>query len=205
MAPAWPRSSPQREESVILGGRTQVGASKPTCRPAPAAARLAAARRPVSRARGRCRGRPDRHCRRCLARQGAAGSAPPDLCLPIWELSFRRRFVSDRANCPTIGAPGGDRYAQAALLLATAVLAARPACAGVTVIESALLDYDNCHWLPAFESFVRLADAGDPVAARIATWMVRLGPTLYGRHFAASNARVTRWRDSAARSLDRDR
>jgi hypothetical protein len=89
--------------------------------------------------------------------------------------------------------------------LATAVLAVLPARAGVADIKPALQDDEDCRGLSAFEAFVGLVDAGDPVAARIATLRVRLEPALYGRPFAASNAEAELWRDIAAQALHRDR
>jgi len=83
---------------------------------------------------------------------------------------------------------------RAALALLSAAVVAMPALAGEREFEHALQQYEDCHWQQAFESFSRLADAGDPQAARIAAQMVRYGVELYGQKFEATTVQLERWR-----------
>ena len=59
--------------------------------------------------------------------------------------------------------------------------------------DTALQDYERCHWLSAFEQLLRLADRGHAQAARMAMQMVRYGPALYGQTFALSPGQMERF------------
>ncbi|MDP1900983.1 MAG: hypothetical protein Q8K96_11080 [Rubrivivax sp.] len=59
--------------------------------------------------------------------------------------------------------------------------------------DTALQDYERCHWLLAFEQLVRLADRDHEHAARMAMQMHRYGPGLYGQAFALSPGQVERY------------
>ncbi len=59
--------------------------------------------------------------------------------------------------------------------------------------DTALQDYERCHWLPAFEQLVRLADRDHAHAARMAMQMHQYGPGLYGQAFALSPGQVERF------------
>ncbi|MEO6410706.1 MAG: hypothetical protein ABIO45_18405 [Burkholderiaceae bacterium] len=60
---------------------------------------------------------------------------------------------------------------------------------------------EACHWPQAYAAFARLADAGDPRAARIAVQMHAHGPRLFAQAFEAKTERLERWRDVAANGL----
>jgi hypothetical protein len=88
----------------------------------------------------------------------------------------------------------------AVTLLATLVLAASsPASAREEAdaqpvrLEQARADYDAGHYRQAFDAFTRLADRGDPEAARIAVLMARYGTRLYGEEFSVTAAQARRW------------
>ena len=49
--------------------------------------------------------------------------------------------------------------------------------------DTALQDYERCHWLLAFEQLVLLADRGHAHAARMAMQMHQYGSALYGQVF----------------------
>lgn len=59
--------------------------------------------------------------------------------------------------------------------------------------DTALQDYERCHWLPAFEQLVRLAERDHAQAARMAMQMYQHGPGLYGQTFALSPGQVERF------------
>ncbi len=59
--------------------------------------------------------------------------------------------------------------------------------------DTALQDYDRCHWLLAFEQVVLLADRGHVHAARMAMQMHQYGPGLYGQTFALLPGQVERF------------
>lgn len=48
-------------------------------------------------------------------------------------------------------------------------------------------------WAEVYESVTRLADAGSAAAARLALQMHRLGPSVYGVAFEASESQLRRW------------
>jgi len=65
--------------------------------------------------------------------------------------------------------------------------------------EHAINHFAHGHWSDAFDELVRLADAGDPEAARIAMLMAVRGPRLFGRTFPASSSQRKRWHEVASR------
>ena len=72
--------------------------------------------------------------------------------------------------------------------LAPIATAAPPAGTGPgaspEAFDEALQIYERNHWLQAFDAFRRLAGQGHAGAARMVVQMHRLGPGLYGQHFA---------------------
>ena len=77
-----------------------------------------------------------------------------------------------------------------------AMVPARASAADAATAEAfdtALQDYARCHWLPAFEQLVRLADRDHAQAARMAMQMYRYGPGLFGQTFALSPGQVERF------------
>ncbi len=87
-----------------------------------------------------------------------------------------------------------------AVALALAYAAAgvsAPAAAGTDDLEAAARLHDDCHWPEVFAAYARLADTGQPEAARIAAQMVRHGRALHGQSFDAAPERVARWRGAA--------
>lgn len=70
----------------------------------------------------------------------------------------------------------------------------RPENEALPTIDDARLLYERNQWRPAFEAYSRLADAGDPEAARVALMMSTHGPGLYGTVLPAGPQRIERWR-----------
>jgi hypothetical protein len=74
-----------------------------------------------------------------------------------------------------------------------------PARAGVAdtataqAFDTAVQDCERCHWLPAIEQLVRLAERDHAQAARMAMQRSRDGPGLYGQAFALSAGQVERF------------
>lgn len=64
---------------------------------------------------------------------------------------------------------------------------------GAREIDAAHAAYEHDHWLEAYTAFTRLADRGDPGAARIARLMHRYGPQLYGQRFEATPYQELFW------------
>ncbi len=62
-------------------------------------------------------------------------------------------------------------------------------------MQSALQAYERNHWPEAYAAFARLADQGQPEAARVALQMWTWGPRLYGRRFEASERQLRQWRE----------
>ena len=53
-------------------------------------------------------------------------------------------------------------------------------------------------WADAYGRLVDLANRGDPDAARVALFMLRYGPVLYGSHWDASTEEVEYWQNLTA-------
>jgi hypothetical protein len=53
--------------------------------------------------------------------------------------------------------------------------------------------YHEGRWSGAYGRFARLADAGDAEAARVALHMLRMGSTLYGTDWGASQPQIDQW------------
>ncbi|MFY7856713.1 MAG: hypothetical protein ACOVQT_11275 [Rubrivivax sp.] len=60
-------------------------------------------------------------------------------------------------------------------------------------LAQGLAAYDRNEWPQAWARLSALADSGHPRAAWLAGMMWRLGPSLYGQHWAASAERLERW------------
>ncbi len=86
-----------------------------------------------------------------------------------------------------------------ALLATLALAASSPASAREEAdsqpvrLEQARAAYDAGRYREAFDAFTRLADRGDPEAARIAILMSRYGTRLYGDEFGVTAAQARRW------------
>lgn len=61
--------------------------------------------------------------------------------------------------------------------------------------------YREGRWSGAYGRFARLADQGQIEAARIALHMLRMGPTLYGSDWGASQPQIDLWSRLAATPL----
>jgi len=59
--------------------------------------------------------------------------------------------------------------------------------------DTALHDYERCHWLLAFQQLVLLADTGHAHAARMVMQMHQNGPGLYGQAFSLLPGQVERF------------
>ena len=64
--------------------------------------------------------------------------------------------------------------------------------------EAAMEMYETCHWTAAFALLSRLADQGDPRAARLALLMARHGLQLYGTEFPVTALQAAGWIRHAA-------
>ncbi len=60
-------------------------------------------------------------------------------------------------------------------------------------IDAAHATYERGHWPEAYAGFARLADRGNPDAARIARLMLRHGARLYGQGFEATPYQELYW------------
>jgi hypothetical protein len=88
--------------------------------------------------------------------------------------------------------PGSDgALAQIGAMMPAQAGAADTATA--QAFDTAMEDYERCHWLLAFEQLVRLADRGHVHAARMAMQMHQYGPGLYGQAFALPPGQVERF------------
>ncbi len=101
-----------------------------------------------------------------------------------------------------------SRYALSVLLGLLAPLHARAGeppdeAAASTGLERAMVHFERCHWVQAFEELALLADAGHPDAARIALMMRTHGTRLFGHHFVAGAAQRDRWLDAATGDVRR--
>ena len=61
--------------------------------------------------------------------------------------------------------------------------------------------YQQGRWSSAYGLFAQLADMGHPDSARIALFMLRYGPRLYGTPWSASPTQIEVWTGAAARQL----
>lgn len=89
-------------------------------------------------------------------------------------------------------------HAPLAAVLASAFLSAHPlAAASDKELRSAAVPYQNGEWGEAFSRISKLADAGHADAARIALFMHRYGPEMYGRYWTVPEPRLVRWQSFA--------
>ena len=65
----------------------------------------------------------------------------------------------------------------------------------------ALKSYQQGRWSGAYGRFAYLADMGDPDSARIALFMLRYGPRLYGTPWSASPTQIEEWSWAAGKQL----
>lgn len=86
------------------------------------------------------------------------------------------------------------------LAAATACLTTPGARADTTppTYDVAVHQFRDHQWADAYGRFMDLANRGDPDAARIALFMLRYGPTLYGAYWNAMPHEVRRWQLLAA-------
>jgi hypothetical protein len=91
------------------------------------------------------------------------------------------------------------------VLAAACILAPAPAPAQASEAEfsAAVQRFREGRTSDAFGRFTRLANDGDADAARIALFLLRYGPTLYGSHWDAQTEDVEYWNNLAASSLGR--
>lgn len=105
-------------------------------------------------------------------------------------------LVGTLALCPYLPAKAQSTGTESATAQIEAVPAAHESAADIATaqaFDTALQDYERCHWLPAFQQFVRLAERDHVQAARMAMQMVQHGPGLFGRTFALSPGQVERF------------
>ena len=97
--------------------------------------------------------------------------------------------------------PQRAAFAAIVSLCASACLAQAPAPTPATVWALALKSYQQGRWSSAYGRFAHLADMGHPDSARIALFMLRYGPRLYGTPWSASPTQVEDWSMAAAKPL----
>ena len=86
-------------------------------------------------------------------------------------------------------------------LAASACLAQAHVPTPATVWGHALKNYQQGRWSSAYGRFAHLADMGHPDSARIALFMLRYGPRLYGTPWSASPAQIEDWSMAAAKQV----
>lgn len=104
-------------------------------------------------------------------------------------------LVGTLALCPYLPVKAQATGPDSATAQIEAVVAAHARAADTATapaFDTALQDYERCHWRLAFEQLVRLAEQDHVQAARMAMQMVRHGPGLYGQAFVLSPAQVER-------------
>jgi len=88
--------------------------------------------------------------------------------------------------------------------LISAAIAAYPKPSGPHhEFEQALEDYKSGHTTAAYGRFMRLADAGDAEAARIALVLLRHGPEMHGTAWGASQPQIDHWIALAQKPMPR--
>ena len=80
-----------------------------------------------------------------------------------------------------------------ALCLLAASAPATAAAKDDWAFTQAVEQYQRGRWSDAYGRFIELANDGDRDAARIALFMYRYGPRLYGSHWDASPDNVEAW------------
>jgi hypothetical protein len=83
-------------------------------------------------------------------------------------------------------------------LLACTLLLSGTAAAQTPTFAMAVQDHREGRWSSAYGRFIELASLGDTDAARIALFMHRNGPLLYGTHWDASQVDTQSWAQLAA-------
>lgn len=73
------------------------------------------------------------------------------------------------------------------------VAAPAPEAAASSGMSEALQLYREGRYSPAYGRFLKLADAGDVDAARIALMMLRHGPELYQTEWTAAPSQIAAW------------
>jgi hypothetical protein len=96
------------------------------------------------------------------------------------------------------------RLVQIALAAAFLILPAEPWSAPRdTAFEEAARQFQKARWSDAYGRFILLANGGDRDAARIALFMHRYGPQLYGSYWDASAEDVELWTQLASQGRGR--
>ena len=80
-----------------------------------------------------------------------------------------------------------------ALCLTTAATPATAAVKDDWAFSEAVEQYQRGHWADTYGRFIELANDGDRDAARIALFMYRYGPRLYGSYWDASPDELDVW------------
>ena len=80
-----------------------------------------------------------------------------------------------------------------AMCLLTAAAPAKAAASDDWAFNKAVEQYQRGQWPDAYGRFIALANNGDRDAARIALFMYRYGPRLFGSHWDASPDDVEAW------------
>ena len=75
--------------------------------------------------------------------------------------------------------------------------------AGEPDFAAAVQQYRSGRMSDAYGRFIRLADAGDPDAARIALFMHKFGPVLYGTYWDANPEDMAYWTHLASKASSR--
>lgn len=87
-----------------------------------------------------------------------------------------------------------------AVYLLTATAPATAAAKDDWAFNEAVGQYQRGQWADAYGRFIALANDGDRDAARIALFMYRYGPRLYGSHWDASPDDVEVWEQLGTQS-----
>ncbi len=78
-------------------------------------------------------------------------------------------------------------------LLAMTALVVADTPGSESAFTHAMAQYRQGRWSAAYGRFCRLADQGNPEAARIALVMLRHGVTMYGTNWSASQPQIDHW------------
>ena len=88
-------------------------------------------------------------------------------------------------------------------VLSVAPALAGPVSANDRAYAEAVAKFRSGHMSDAYGRFIVLAEAGDADAARIALFMYRFGPVLYGTHWDANSDELDYWTGLAKKSSGR--
>ena len=89
------------------------------------------------------------------------------------------------------------------ILIASALALPAHAASSDSDYAAAVAQFKSGRMSDAYGRFIRLADEGDPDAARIALFMYRFGPILYGSHWDAHPDDIAYWNEIATKATGR--